>query len=246
MKIEDLLSSRTDLSTFLVHLTRSANDKSAKDVLKQIISDDKIIAGSPYGIAAKKLQDKRLSTESQKVVCFTETPMEHLSLLTGEIENRGCKFEPYGLAFTRKQCRKMGVNPVWYVDITPGHFWLTNPLNNMVDIAIEAGEFDKSDISKISPFVEQMGAGETDAGGRIRGYKKEFWWEREWRHVGDFYLPNTYIILCPTEDMRELKNHVFDLKEGKCTSVSFIDPSWSLEYIIGKLAGFSGDELGSF
>jgi hypothetical protein len=246
MKIEELLASRTDLSTFLVHLTRSANGTSAKDILKKIISDDKLLAGAPFGIAAKQLGDKCLSVESQRVVCFTETPMEHLSLLSSEIENRSYKFEPYGLAFTRKQCRSKGVNPVWYIDITPGHTWLMNPLNKLVEDAIAAGSFDAKEISRISPFIEQMGVWAGDPGAGNPGYRKEFWWEREWRYVGDFYLPPTYMILCPTSDMKELKAFVDGLDEGMRPRVSFIDPFWSLESIIGKLAGFSGAELGPF
>ena len=246
MKIEELLASRTDLSTFLVHLTRSSNGISAKEILKTIISDEKLLAGAPYGIAAKLLGDKGKSTDSQKVVCFTETPMEHLSLLSSEIENRSYKFEPYGLAFTRKQCRSKGVNAVWYIDITPGHTWLTNPLNQLVENAIATGDYDASAISRISPFIEQMGVWAGDPGAGTPGYRKEFWWEREWRHVGDFDLPNTYMILCPTSDMKELKAFVDGLDDAVRPRVSFIDPFWSLESIIGKLAGFSATELGPF
>ena len=30
------------------------------------------------------------------------------------------KFKPYGIALTKLAARKMGINPVWYVDRTPG------------------------------------------------------------------------------------------------------------------------------
>ena len=66
---------------------------------------------------------------SQRVVCFTETPLEHIHLLTSDIDGRQIKFEPYGIALTKPIARSSGTNPVWYVDITPGHDWLTNPLN---------------------------------------------------------------------------------------------------------------------
>jgi hypothetical protein len=172
--------------------------------------------------------------------------MAHLSLLTKEIEGRTVKFEPYGIAITRKQGRKQAVNPVWYIDITPGHDWLTNPLNALVSKAIESGDFDTSEISKIAPFIEQMGAGPGDPGAGIPAYRKEFWWEREWRHVGDFYLPNTYIVLCPVADIPELRKVISAINENSRPHVSFVDPTWSLESIIGKLAGFSGSELGPF
>jgi hypothetical protein len=78
-------------------------------------------------------------------------------------------------------------------------------------------------------------------------YHKEFWWEREWRCIGDYHLPPRYIILCPVADIQEMET-VFDGLRGtqKPSHVSFIDPTWSLEMIIGKLAGFEGGELGPF
>jgi len=35
-------------------------------------------------------------------------------------------------------------------------------------------------ILRLTPFVEQMGT--------PTGIRKEFWWEREWRHVGDLHF----------------------------------------------------------
>ena len=91
-----------------------------------------------------------------------------------------------------------------------------------------------------------MGVGPGDPGAGIPPYRKEFWWEREWRHVGDFNLPNTYMILCPTSEMRDIDQFVKSINEDERPRISFIDPSWSLESIIGKLAGFTGSELGPF
>lgn len=244
MDIEDVLAGRTDLSTFLVHLTRASGHLSAKQILIKIIREKSLVAGSSFGIAARALD--QAANESQRVVCFTETPMAHLSLLTKEIEGRQLRFEPYGVAITRKQGRRGAVNPVWYVDITPGHTWLTNPLNALVQKAIESGDFGASEISKITPFIEQMGAGPGNRDTGAPPYRKEFWWEREWRHVGNFTLPATYIVLCPLADMTELGEVVSSLPADSRPRVSFVDPTWSLESIIGKLAGFSESELGPF
>lgn len=246
MKVEELLASRTDLSTFLVHLTKSTQEKPAKAVLKEIISSRKLIASTAFGMAAKELEKEKIDTASQKVVCFTETPLEHMSLLTGDIEGRACKFEPYGIAITRKQGRKKGVNPIWYLDITPGHSWLTNPINDLIAEAIKSGEFPKSHIAKIAPFLEQMGASKGYAGAKTPSYMKEFWWEREWRHVGELPLPHIYMVLCPAEDIQEIREHVATIPEPHQPQVKFIDPRWSLELIIGKLAGFDSDDLGPF
>ena len=35
---------------------------------------------------------------------------------------------PYGMAITKQTARTCGVNPVRYLDITPGRDWLTSPL----------------------------------------------------------------------------------------------------------------------
>jgi hypothetical protein len=166
-------------------------------------------AGSPFGVAVEQLQEAGLSTDSQRCVCFTETPLEHVSLLTAELDDRRrCKFEPYGIAITRKQGRERGVNPVWYLDMAPGHGWLTEHWKQLVgwaiDVEVHTGEpFDDHPISKLAPFTDWMGVWPTT------GRKKEFWWEREWRRCGDFRLPDTaYIVICPTEDREEIEGVV--------------------------------------
>lgn len=247
MDIEQILARRTDLSTFLVHLTRSSEDNSALDNLIHILTEQCIKAVSPFGMAYLKLQNHRDDLDSQKTVCFTETPLENVSLLTENITGRNIQFAPYGIAIARKQARRVGVNPVWYLDITPGHDWLTNPINSLVDQAISVGDFRNQPIAMIAPFLEQMGTF-TGVGGELeRTYRKEFWWEREWRHVGNFNLPAKYIILCPSAEILQVKAAVDALDELVAPSkVSYIDPRWSLEMIIGKLAGLGSDDLGAF
>jgi hypothetical protein len=235
MKIEKLLARRTDLSTFLVHLCRDGDGHTAKDRLARILTDGSIKARTAMGQAVNALRDKKLSAKSQRCVCFTETPLEHVSLLLGDIEGRACHFEPYGIAITKKQGRANGVNPVWYVDITPGHDWLTNPLNDLIAEAIDSGDFAKSAIAKITPFIEQMGSGTTATGAP---YRKEFWWEREWRCVGDFVLPTHLIVLCPESERKEFKKLVE--ADEFAPKAKFVDPRWSLEQIIARLAGFGG------
>jgi hypothetical protein len=92
-------------------------------------------------------------------------------------------------------------------------------------------------LKKIFPFVEHMGRGDRVAAGGP--YRKEFWWEREWRHVGIFKLPETLILLCPEDEIDDFqpmmrRNHL----KGQC-----IDPRWSLEKIIAHLAGFDSNQI---
>lgn len=237
--IEEVLARRSDLSTFLVHLTRTHDDTPAKDALISILQQGAIEARTAFGQAVQQLESWNLSTDSQRCIAMTETPIEHVSLLAQRIEGRRCQFEPYGVAITKKQGRRLGVNPVWYVDMTPGHDWLVHPLNALVEWAIKAAaangtKFEDEAIAKVAPFFEQMGTWKDKDTGLT--HSKEFWWEREWRHVGDFDLPDTFMVLCPEADHGEIQQHAGDLP--------LIDPRWSLEQIIGHLAGFDPGDIG--
>ena len=72
--IEDLLHRRTDLSTFLVHLTRNGSQSMARDNLLAMAEDQFIEARTPFGPAAKH-EPLLADSASQKTVCFTETPL---------------------------------------------------------------------------------------------------------------------------------------------------------------------------
>ncbi len=122
----------------------------------------------------------------------------------------------------------MGINPVWYMDMTKGHDWLTNQVSELVRRAVAEGkDFSDDPIAKIAPFMEGMGTWE--------GSKKEFWWEREWRHLGNrrFSLDDVAVVLCLESDIDFFQGHVTS-HTGR--SVPLIDPSWGLEYIIAQLA----------
>jgi hypothetical protein len=194
-----------------------------------------------FGQAVKLLERAKLTSDGQKCVCFTETPIEHIHLLLHDIEDRQVRFEPYGIAITKRIGRKKGVNPVWYLDMTPGHEFLTNPLNRLIQREIDATTFEGSDISELAPFVEQMGHGARAGGGG--GFKKEFWWEREWRHTGNLNLPSRYVVLCPVAEKARFKRVFREQGLEEDEQPSFIDPRWSLEQIVAKLAGFNDDEI---
>ncbi len=114
--IEKILVRRSDLSTFLVHLTRRNDTETARDCLESIITSRRLKARNPFGPTVRKLTSAGLPTDSQKCVCFTETPLEFLYLMLEEVEERRMRFEPYGIAMTKRQGRERGVNPVWYME----------------------------------------------------------------------------------------------------------------------------------
>lgn len=155
-----------------------------------------------------------------------------------KIPNRTMSFSGYGLAFTRTFARRRGANPVWYLDITLGHDWLTGPINNMVDavreIARDPSEGGEdaaadADILRLTPFIEQMG--------NPSGTRKEFWWEREWRHVGHFrfQFADLVVVFAPEEEHDEFEEHLREIKtRGRLPSL--VDASWGLERMIAALA----------
>ncbi len=117
-----------------------------------------------------------------------------------------------------------------YMDMTPGHNWeVVKAAEALVKRAIESGEFLSDPISRLAPFLDWMGTWPS-------GKKKEFWWEREWRHLGDlkFSINDVAVVLCPEEaflPIGDLLNE-FGLKRH----VHTIDLTWGLEHIIKRLA----------
>lgn len=193
-KIEDLLHRRSDLSTFLVHFTKGNSESDAEKNLLDILDERTIEARASFGMAgsvAEKLEDAGLT---QRVACFTETPLEHCWMMVREIERRAWKFRPYGLVFGKKYARIKGCNPVWYLDISArGKDWLTKPVNKIVESCEEyiaegrpIDSHARFEILKLTPFMEQMGP--------TKLAEKEFWWEREWRHVGDFEFDRSKLV----------------------------------------------------
>ncbi|MFJ5731040.1 abortive infection system antitoxin AbiGi family protein [Streptomyces paradoxus] len=239
--IEALLHRRTDLSAFVVHFTRATARATASDNLKAILEDRTIEARNVFGMAVDLAKKHEAIADTQRTVCFTETPLEHAWMMCEKIPNRTMSFSGYGLAFTRTFARRMGANPVWYLDITPGHNWLTVPINNMVDDAreiardpSEGGEdaAAKADILRLTPFIEQMG--------KPLETRKEFWWEREWRHVGDFHFhfADLVVVFAPEEEHDEFEEYLGELKKrGRLPSL--VDASWGLERMIAALARVS-------
>jgi len=249
--IENLLHRRTDLSTFIVHFTRDTDHASAQESLVSILRTFQLEARTAYGMARVLAEQHPEVAPTQRVVCFTETPLEHAWMMCSDIDSRrDMKFRGYGLAFTKTFARRRGANPVWYLDITPGHDWLTTPVNELVnkaklsmpdgDEASDLAEFLASPILRLTPFIEQMGP--MTAGGR-----KEFWWEREWRLVGDllFNQNDIVVVFAPHTEHETLRAVLRESgRYGDGLMPAFVDATWGLERMIGTLAGVQ--ELGPF
>jgi abortive phage resistance protein AbiGi (putative antitoxin) len=258
VSIELLLHRRTDLSTFLVHFTRDQDGGSpARDNLLNILSARLLEARNVLGMATDLARRLPEVAETQRVVSFSETPLEHAWALCEQIDNRRIRLRPYGLAFTKSWARAKACNPVWYLDITPGHEWLTNPINDLVKLAEnepargwngqtgtgEVVDVEDAPVLRITPFIEQMGP--MTSGGR-----KEFWWEREWRHCGDlsFALDDIVAVFVPEVDhlpfRADCRSSFGSRRAGLADELHLLDPAWGLERMIAALAGIPGTQAG--
>lgn len=179
---------------------------------------------------------------SQKVACFTETPLQFLRLMCEDIEHRANDFAPYGVAFTRTFARAEGLNPVWYIDrhYTPGVYreWLINPIWNMINSAaaldLPPDALAELPIFKLTPFIQTMGRSK-------EGQRQEFWWEREWRKVGDLtFLPSkAVVVLAPDVEHAELRDLVKDIPGYR--NMRLVDVSWGPDQIEQVLDGLDNE-----
>jgi hypothetical protein len=242
--IEELLHRRTDLSTFVVHFTRDqGRDGSARDNLLNILLTRCIEARNVYGMAKQLAERFSEVADTQRAVCFTETPLEHAWMMNSEIDSRRIQFDGYGVAFTRTFARRRGANPVWYLDITQGHDWLTVPVRELLEEAERAAtppnatgpdpvRLAAAPILRLAPFLEQMGA--------PAGTRKEFWWEREWRHVGDlsFNAQDIVVVFAPEGEHEELAEEIGSNEHYQRFGMpALVDAHWGLERMIAALAG---------
>lgn len=235
--IAEVLHRRSDLSTFLVHLTKSGTEDALHN-LRKMLGEGTIEARTAMGWTAKKAAELGEPAEdSQRVVCFSEAPLEQVYSLAAEIVGRREKLEPYGLVFTKMVARRKGANPIWYVDMSPsGRIWeISIALDRLASEAAALGKegFSGHPAAAIFPFAEQMGTWPTT------GTQKEFWWEREWRHVGPFPFrgKELALILAPERHHEELHK----VSERPC-----IDATWSLERMIAHLASLGPDDVTPF
>lgn len=242
IQIKDILHRRSDLSTFIVHLTRGEDDMSARERLQAIIDEHELFARTPMGWAADQDDTDDPAAQTQRVVCFSETPLEHIWALAAEIEGRQVQLEPYGVAFTKFKARKLGINPVWYVDMTVGREWvLSRALNELKAEAVASEDFHSHPAARIFPFAEPMGT--------WPDHMREFWWEREWRHVGDFSIPSLgSFFLCPEDEIDEFvpRGEEEPAHEWNRRRRRFIDPRWGLERIIAHLGAIPKDDVTPF
>jgi hypothetical protein len=244
-RIEDLLHRRSDVSAFLVHLTRDIHPRRARQNLLEILATRTLLASTPMGVGSAQWDRDPEFRESQRVVCFTETPLEHVWMMCEDISGRAVNMQPYGLAVTKSWARRRAVNPVFYVDITRGHDWLTNAFDELLNHAVAAPQpLATSAIARLLPFVEPMG--------QPASVRREFSWEREWRHVGDltFGYDDLVVVFVPESDhdqfASDINNRLGAYPNSSERRVRLIDPRWGQTRMLSALANVADADLGPF
>jgi hypothetical protein len=236
--IDDVLNRRNDLSTFIAHFTRASAGATAAENLRSILGSRRLEARTPFGWARTQAASAGGAVAaSQSCVCFSEAPLEHLYSLVTPVAGRQVRLEPYGVALTKYDARRIGVNPVWYVDMTPGHDWAqARALDRLRDDAF-VDDFTTHPAASVLPFFESMGT--------WRHSRREFAWEREWRKIGDVPLPLELPVLwlCPEDQIKDFAAAARQRREevgNLPVTEHFVDPRWSTDRIISSLMTAGG------
>lgn len=221
-RIEDVLGQRTDISRFLVHLTKDCNGKTAKRSLVSILQERKIASFDHYCLFSPKLRQYDVSIQKRfNVVCFTETPLDKIHLLL-DISGRKTELRPYGIVFLKDLIAEKNGNPVFYV--YEGNRLLKRFLDSEFDQYIE-GMLDDDEDNYFAVF-----------GALVNVVKEghDFHWEREWRirkHL-KFDYDEVFAIVAPEKEHKELRKILGD--EARYTP--FIDCEWNMEEIVEQTA----------
>lgn len=161
----------SDLSRWLVHLTRSEED------LFSILKTGRIEARMHYG-AGRSYSNVR---DGHRSVCLTEIPLHELGRMTAK--------RPWGIVFDKERLRaKFNAQPVWYISDP-------SPQLEALDAAMyEAVGNEASPIWKLTPFMERVRSRQSES-------PNDWRWEREWRVLGNiqFVLADVAMIVVDDE-----------------------------------------------
>lgn len=244
-EIDDILNFRTDISPFLVHLTRNKQAATAtatspgipaifaKDVLAKILADSQLIPScTPFSDAKFGLPYPELLAMDSETKCrffgaisFTETPISQIHCLL-EIAARTINLQPYGLVFLKQRLRERGVGPIFYFnneikDKDP----VMQALCSLIGSHPEVAEI-------FLPMISNFGQRITSPNAAQQTTTVDFLWEREWRLPSrygafGFTSEDVFVGLCPHDEITKF--------EGYFPGVGFIDPLRSMSWYATKL-----------
>jgi hypothetical protein len=222
VRAAEAVRNRSDVSRFLVHLTRNNKAEyprtggTARETFEAIMREKKIRAKGIHCLHGRQLKLQPLEISRQcRVVCLTETPLDEIKHLT-EVY-RAIDLENYGFVFPKSFLLAKDAQPAIYVNGYCLGSAQRKRFDKILQVAID-GKF-KGTIWRTLPFVNVMHDGH------------DFAWEREWR-VGatiDFRLSDLVCVILP-EDEEDLREQM--TKNG----IAAIDPNWSHERMVEELS----------
>ena len=194
---ERAIEGRSDLSRFVVHLTRDdsadfRDGATATRNFESIVKQRKIRAIQPHCLHGSKIPDAHQDQFS--VCCFTEVPLGEMHLLARHIPGRKIQLSEYGFVFSREFILSKGAQPAIYINSYNDNTWLREAGDRIYKISKEHN-FHKGKLRRFLPFLNAM----------HEGY--DFTWEREWRVLGDldFDPKDVICIILPEDGEREWK-----------------------------------------
>lgn len=228
--IDDILNFRSDISPFLVHLTRNIEGgATAKDALRTIVETKELICGKFLSDAKFGMSMRGITLEEQKrlfgAICFTETPLNEVHCLF-EIAYRDIELKQYGLVFVKDRLASRGVAPVLYINNEEGDKDpVFQALCSLKNDHIEQAQLLLPLIAVFGKKIQAPGA--TRSEGSVN-----FTWEREWRYPSikgpfGFSAEDVFVGLCPDGEK--------DQFEGLFQHVRFIDPTRNMKWYATEL-----------
>jgi hypothetical protein len=231
--IQDILYFRSDISPFLVHLTRDRNENrgDAKATLRKIITEGKLISGEDeisdvrYGGKTSDMSppDKK---KYFAAVCFTETPLNEVHCLL-EIDRRSIDLRSYGLVFLKNALHKKGVCPVFYVNNEKAD------MDGVFQALFSLIKTHPEEAAKVLPLFAVFGQKVQPPGAEVRPNGPiDFRWEREWRYPSvsgdlEFTDRDVFVGLCPHDEISNF--------EQLFPGVGFVDPQRNMKWYAKKL-----------
>jgi hypothetical protein len=215
---------RDDMSHFLVHLTRDDSDTftngdTASINFISILKSRTIHANSPHCLHNSVIKQlPSIKRKHFKVICFTETPLNQLHHLVGEIPGRQIKLEPYGFVFKKELLVSYGAQPAIYINSYKDN-WLKEAASTLLENA-RLNETKWSPLWRFLPFINAMHAG------------YDFSWEREWRLKDDFKfkLKDIVCVILPPTGEENIRQQLSE------AGIAVISPGLSFQQIVAELA----------
>jgi hypothetical protein len=229
---------RSDISKFLVHLTRNCNGVDARTNLINILKSKILEARNHHCLFSPKIRRMQFTPKlknSFKTVCFTETPLDQIHKLAIEDFPRQIKLRPYGLVFWRDEMIDKGANPAIYLngDGTSLRNYLINEFDQHFK-GVTALHRLKEKEEYYRAIIHYYSLVNLISG------KHDFSWEREWRHSGDFKFKYINIVAIIVEDPEcFLKDCSAELSKKNMSFISrlpIISASWSYEDVVEEMA----------